>query len=153
LKEVNTKIRILYCPVVVQPGVYSPRYCLDSYEEKNDGISIAKKMAISLKSYYRGNLDLPAAAAAAAAATDGTEKNATTEEEKKEESTHVANTVPARRGSVNKGAARRKSLAGMTPVEKAAEDKKTCSIMGPLIQCLDVTGEIQHGDMLLFVLY
>lgn len=52
------KIRILYTPFIMSPGIYTPRYCLDSYEEKNDGLSEKKKMAASLKSYYRGNIDV-----------------------------------------------------------------------------------------------
>jgi hypothetical protein len=46
--------RVLYCPYMLTPGVYSPRYCLDSYTA---GEPNTKDLMKSSKSYYVGNLN------------------------------------------------------------------------------------------------
>ena len=52
----DDRIRILYTPSMMYPGHYSPRYCLDAYQDQNDGM-LKKKLAISPRSYYRGNVE------------------------------------------------------------------------------------------------
>lgn len=54
--DFDDRIRILYSPTMSYPGSYSPRYCLDAYQDKNDGMT-KKKLAISPRSYYKGNVE------------------------------------------------------------------------------------------------
>lgn len=52
----DDRIRILYSPSMMYPGNYSPRYCLDAYQDQNDGL-LKKKLSISARSYYKGNVE------------------------------------------------------------------------------------------------
>ena len=90
--------RILYCPYMLCPGVYSPRYCLDSYESSQPN---QKLMAKSLRSYYAGNIDV--------LQTESSPEN-------------TSKAKQSRRASTRRGSVRRTSVTGRraSKIEKVA---------------------------------
>jgi len=51
--EVQNMTKILYMPFLEQPGFYSPRLCLDNYEEESNGYINARNLMKAPKSYLR----------------------------------------------------------------------------------------------------
>ena len=123
-KDFDERIRILYSPTMNYPGHYSPRYCLDSYQDKNDGM-LKKKLAISPRSYYRGNVE-------GVEEEDGTIRNRAT-------TVAAAKKKPARRQSLVN------TIKTDLEADKTAEDKATLRKLGPVVYVPDIN-EMVYGE-------
>jgi hypothetical protein len=124
--DFDERIRILYSPSMMYPGNYSPRYCLDAYQDQNDGM-LKKKLAISPRSYYKGNVEsVPPPDA------DGTARD-----------NNDASTV------VKKRATRRKSVLTTIKdqLDEHVPDKESLAKLGPVVYVPDVN-EMVFGEKL-----